>query len=78
MISQCGAAVSAAVLLAAWNGRLRTAPSGLAALLLCLLAAWIFLEFTQFIITWSANLPKEVVWYQRRAAGIGWLQSGPP
>ncbi len=71
MVSQCGAAVSVAVLLAAWHGRPWTAPSGLAALFLCLLGAWIFLEFTQFIITWSANLPNEVVWYQRRGAGIG-------
>ena len=71
MVSQCGAAVSLAVLLAAWNSRPWTAPSGLAALFLCLLGAWIFLEFTQFLITWSANLPNEVVWYQRRGAGIG-------
>lgn len=71
MVSQCGAAISVAVLLAAWNSRPWTAPSGLAALFLCLLGAWIFLQFTQFIITWSANLPNEVVWYQRRGAGIG-------
>jgi len=71
MVSQCGAAVSVAVLLAAWNGRPWMAPSGLAALFLCLLGAWIFLEFTQFLIVWSANLSNEVAWYQRRAAGIG-------
>jgi len=71
MVSQCGAAVSVAVLLAAWSGRPWMAPSGLAALLLCLLGAWIFLEFTQFLIVWSANLSNEVAWYQRRAAGIG-------
>jgi len=71
MVSQCGAAVSVAVLLAAWTGRAWTAPNGLAALLLCLLGAWIFLEFTQFLIVWSANLSNEVTWYQRRAAGIG-------
>lgn len=71
MISQCGAAVSVAVLLAAWSARVWTAPRGLAALFLCLLAAWIFLEFTQFLIVWSANLPKEVTWYQHRGAGLG-------
>ncbi len=71
MVSQAGAAVSVAVLLAAWNARAWTAPRGLAALFLCLLGAWMFLEFTQFLIVWSANLPKEVVWYQRRGAGIG-------
>ncbi len=71
MISQCGAAVSVAVLLAAWSARAWTAPRGLAALFLCLLAAWVFLEFTQFLIVWSANLPKEVAWYQRRGDGFG-------
>ncbi len=71
MVSQCGAAVSVAVLLAAWSGRPWMAPSGLAALFLCLLGAWIFLEFTQFLIVWSANLFNEVAWYQRRSAGIG-------
>ena len=71
MVSQCGAAVSVAVLLAAWSGRPWMAPSGLAALFLCLLGAWIFLEFTQFLIVWSANLSNEVAWYQRRSAGIG-------
>ncbi len=71
MISQCGAGVSVAVLLAAWSARAWAAPRGLAALFLCLLGAWIFLEFTQFLIVWSANLPNEVVWYQRRGAGLG-------
>ena len=36
-----------------------------------LLANWGFLVFTQYLVVWSANLPKEVIWYQHRAAGIG-------
>ena len=36
-----------------------------------LLAAWGFMTFTQYLVVWSANLPKEVVWYQHRSAGIG-------
>ena len=36
-----------------------------------LLAFWGFLAFTQYLVVWSANLPKEVVWYQHRAAGLG-------
>ncbi len=36
-----------------------------------LLGAWGFLAFTQYLVVWSANLPKEVVWYQHRAAGLG-------
>ena len=71
MMSQCGAAVSVAVLLSAWNARPWVAPHGLAALFLSLLGAWMFLEFTQFLTVWSANLPNEVTWYQRRDAGWG-------
>lgn len=36
-----------------------------------LLAGWGFLAFTQYLVVWSANLPKEVAWYQHRAAGLG-------
>ena len=36
-----------------------------------LLGAWGFMVFTQYLVVWSANLPKEVVWYQHRSAGIG-------
>lgn len=71
MLSQCSAAVAVAVLLAAITARHWVAPSGLAALLLVLLGAWVFMEFTQFLIVWSANLPNEVVWYQHRGAGLG-------
>ncbi len=71
MMSQCGAAVSAAVLLSACNARPWVAPRGLAALFLSLLGIWMFLEFTQFLTVWSANLPNEVTWYQRRDAGWG-------
>ncbi len=71
MMSQCGAAVSLAVLLAASNARRWVAPRGLAALFLCLLGAWMFLDFTQFLTVWQANLPNEVMWYQRRDGGLG-------
>lgn len=36
-----------------------------------LLANWGFLVFTQYLVVWSANLPREVIWYQHRAAGLG-------
>lgn len=36
-----------------------------------LLGIWGFLAFTQFLVAWSANLPREVTWYQHRAAGFG-------
>ena len=48
-----------------------TASQHLGTVLAVLLGAWGFLAFTQYLVVWSANLPKEVVWYQHRAAGIG-------
>ena len=64
--AQCGIAVSAAVLT---QPRLPVAQAG--GLLLALLGAWAFLQFTQFLIVWSADLPREIVWYTRRDAGWG-------
>ncbi len=79
--SQCGIAFSAAVLLAALpaaSGPARPgpalpgpAPGPVIATLLWLLAAWMFLQFTQYLVVWSANLPREIVWYQQRDAGLG-------
>ncbi len=40
--------------------------------LLVALAVAAFLQFTQYLVVWSANLPREIVWYQTRAqAGLG-------
>lgn len=36
-----------------------------------LVAAWLFLQFAQFLVVWSANLPAEAAWYLDRLAGIG-------
>ena len=37
--------------------------------LLALLFAAAFLQLSQFLVIWSANLPKEIVWYQTRWIG---------
>jgi hypothetical protein len=80
IISQCSFAVAAAVLLSAAIGGRGDEGAGAAVLLAGLLGAWGFLHFTQFLIVWSANLPHEVVWYQRRDAGLGraaeWIAAG--
>ena len=35
---------------------------------------WAYLNFSQLLITWSANLPDEVVWYIKRwNSGWGWV-----
>ncbi len=67
--SQCGIALSVAILLAA-IGRARL-PDSTASMMLWLLGVWLFLQFTQYLIVWSANLPREIVWYQQRDAGLG-------
>ncbi len=36
-----------------------------------LMAFWVFLQFAQFLVTWSANLPEEAGWYVARFAGSG-------
>ncbi len=78
--SQCGIAFSAAVLLAGLPATFLpgrgasgpgAVPGSVIATLLWLLAAWMFLQFNQYLVIWSANLPREIVWYQQRDAGLG-------
>ncbi len=82
--AQCSIAVSLAVVLTvvgrsepeaaqalSAGRRDLVATQHVATALAVLLGAWGFLAFTQYLVVWSANLPKEVVWYQHRAAGIG-------
>ncbi|WP_428484793.1 hypothetical protein [Rhodopila sp.] len=86
IIAQCGTALSAAVLLAGGGrpiitstgqdepgeaGEPSTLPQQFAVMMLAVLGAWFFLHFTQFLVVWSADLPREVVWYQHRGAGLG-------
>ena len=82
--AQCSIAVSVAVLMAvvgrpepdashalSSGRRDLVATQHVATALAVLLGAWGFVAFTQYLVIWSANLPKEVVWYQHRSAGIG-------
>jgi len=41
-------------------------------LMFALTMFWAYLDFSQFLIVWSGNLPEEVVWYSVRLTG-GWL-----
>lgn len=84
MAAQCSIAVCLAVVLTV-TGRPETEASHdlaagrrdlestrqVATGLAVLLGTWGFLAFTQFLVAWSSNLPKEVVWYQHRAGGLG-------
>jgi hypothetical protein len=40
-------------------------------MLLAFVIFWIYVSFSQFLIIWSGNLPKEISWYLHRSAG-GW------
>jgi hypothetical protein len=43
-------------------------------LLLTLVMLWAYMNFAQLLITWSGNLPEEVIWYIKRwNGGWGWL-----
>ncbi|MBV9748569.1 MAG: hypothetical protein JO157_07135 [Acetobacteraceae bacterium] len=69
--AQCSLALAAALLVnpAAWRDPALL--TQFAWLTLALLGAWVFLQFTQFLVVWSADLPREIVWYQRRDGGLG-------
>ncbi len=40
-------------------------------LMLAFTMLWAYMHFSQFLITWSGNLPEEIPWYIRRSQG-GW------
>jgi hypothetical protein len=40
-------------------------------LLLAFVMIWAYFSFSQFLITWSGNLPEEITWYLHRLRG-GW------
>ena len=49
----------------------RDAFHDLGKLLLAFVMIWAYFSFSQFLLTWSANLPEEIPWYLRRLRG-GW------
>ena len=43
-------------------------------LMLAFVMLWAYVSFSQFLITWSGNLPEEVTWYIARLnGGWGWI-----
>jgi hypothetical protein len=43
-------------------------------LMFAFMVLWAYLSFSQFIITWSGNLPQEIPWYlSRLRGGWGWV-----
>ncbi len=79
MSAQATIAVSVAVLLAGDAWRL-AAPEAAASLLMIVVAGWIFMQFIQFLVIWSADKPTDITWYLHRdnrfgraAAWIGFI-----
>ncbi len=68
MSAQIGAALATAVLV---TTRRHGVPRGAAPILLLSIGAWLFLHYVQFLVVWSADLPREIVWYQARDSGLG-------
>lgn len=68
--SQAAIAVSVALLLAGDTWR-RAAPEAAASFLLIVVAGWIFLQFIQFLVIWSADKPVDITWYLHRDNGFG-------
>lgn len=65
------AGAAAGLILAVGTDARTRLPGGAGLLLGLLVAAWSFLHFTQFLVTWSANMPEEAAWYLARFAGGG-------
>ncbi len=65
-----GQALSA-IAVAALLARRGAAAETFAMPMLGLLAAWMFLHFSQFLVIWSANKPEQASWYLHRIGGLG-------
>ena len=69
--TQLGLAACLATFLLAVTTRGMPMPTGSGLVLAVLILTGAFLEFIQFLVVWSANLPAEVAWYLARGAGLG-------
>ena len=65
------AGAAAGLVLAVGTDARARLPGGAGLLLGLLVAVWAFLQFVQFLATWSANLPDEAAWYLARFEGGG-------
>jgi hypothetical protein len=76
MTAQAAIAVSVALLVAGAMWR-RAVPEVAASFLLIAASAWLFMQFIQFLVIWSADKPADIAWYLHRsnAAGkiVAWL-----
>jgi len=79
IIGQVLTALAFCIVLLAWLGKeepfrqvvTTTTFHHLGSLLLAFVMLWAYMDFSQFLIIWSGNLPAEIGWYLHRIAG-GW------
>ena len=69
IVTQCAFALTAAAVIARSTRGHAGPDRTLVIVLLILVGAASFVQFAQYLVVWSANLPKEIVWYQTRAGG---------
>ena len=68
MAAQCAFAVTTALLMSL-SGSRTTPDRNLVLALLVVIGVAAFAQFVEYLVVWSANLPKEIAWYQERATG---------
>ena len=73
--TQVAIATSVALLLAGPAWRL-AAPEAAGSFLLLAVAAWLFLQFMQFLVIWSADKPSDISWYIHRSNTGGCIVAG--
>jgi hypothetical protein len=73
--AQVAIAISVALLLAGPAWRL-AAPEAVGSFLLLAVAAWLFLQFMQFLVIWSADKPSDIGWYLHRSNAGGLIVMG--
>ena len=66
--AQCAFASTVAGLIALAAGTRAVLERGIVMALLVVVGVASFVQFTVYLVVWSANLPKEIVWYQTRCA----------
>lgn len=71
MAGQAATALCAAAFLLALSTDGPAVPSEVPPLMIGFLLVWMFVQFIQYLVVWSANLPAEIVWYSVRTAGWG-------
>jgi hypothetical protein len=65
--TQCAFAITVAGLIALAAGTRAVLDRGIVLALLVVVGVATFVQFAAYLVVWSANLPKEIVWYQTRA-----------